>query len=258
MTTNQFITVEMDHHVGVLTFSRPPLNFLSTDVVNELTESLATLDDLPECRATVLCAEGDVFCAGGEFGKGESGYEVHTAMAADLYAAAMKLFEIKKPMVAAIQGAAVGGGLGLALVADFRVSCASARFSANFTRLGMHPGFGTSITLPRLVGQQAAQMMFYTGSRINGQEAFRIGLVDQLVEQAEVKDAAIALAQEIAGSAPIAVQDTHATMRQGLAEQVVEANRRELALQKEHMATADFAEGLLATAERRIPEFSGS
>ena len=100
-----------------------------------------------------------------------------------LYKEATRLFRARKPVVAAVHGAAVGGGLGLALVADFRVTCAEARFSANFNRLGFHPGFGLTTTLPRLVGPQQAALLFYTGRRIAGDEAVRIGLADLLVAQ---------------------------------------------------------------------------
>ena len=115
-----------------------------------------------------------------------------------------------------MHGAAVGGGLGLALVADFRVTCQEARFSANFNRLGFHPGFGLTATLPRLVGAQQAALLFYTGRRIPGDEAVRIGLADLLVPQAEVRSAAQALALEIAQSAPLAVMSTRETVRRGL------------------------------------------
>ena len=91
-------------------------------------------------------------------------------------------------MVAAVQGPAVGGGLGLALVADFRVACSEARFSANFNRLGFHPGFGLSVTLPRVVGMQKAAYMFYSGRRVQGEEALAIGLADRLVAKAELLD----------------------------------------------------------------------
>ena len=106
-----------------------------------------------------------------------------------LYKEAIRLFRTKKPIIGAIHGAAVGGGLGLALVPDFRVTCAEARFSANFNRLGFHPGFGLTVTLPRLVGAQQAALLFYTGRRISGDEAVRLGLADVLVPQAEVRSA---------------------------------------------------------------------
>src|SRR6185295_19131864 len=105
-------------------------------------------------------------------------------------------------------------------VADFRITCAEARFSANFNRLGFHPGFGLSVTLPRLVGVQQAALLLYTGRRIGGQEAQRIGLADLLVAQDQVRTRAIELAREIAASAPLAVQSTRATVRAGLVEQI--------------------------------------
>ena len=257
MKDYKFLTMELIDHVAIITFSRPPSNHFNFELIAELLEVLRLLDDNDECRATVLCSKGKVFCAGGDFGKAEGDKSAYIEMAAKLYGEGMQLFRLKKPMVAAVHGSAVGGGLGLALVADFRVTCEEAKFSANFTRLGIHPGFGASVTLPRVVGRQNAELLFYTGRRIDGKQAFRIGLADILVAQHDVKNTAIDLAREIAISAPAAVQDTRATLRQSLADQVALANERELQLQKQHMRTADFVEGVLATSERRQPEFLG-
>ena len=170
---------------------------------------------------------------------------------------AVRLFRTAKPMVGAIHGAAVGGGLGLALVPDLRVTCREARFSANFNRLGFHPGFGLSVTLPRLIGVQQAALLFYTGRRIAGDEAHRIGLADELVALERVRPRAIELAQEIAGSAPIAVRSTRATVRGNLVEQVRLAVARESMEQNQHFLTEDFKEGVAAMAERRPPQFKG-
>ena len=115
--------------------------------------------------------------------------------------------------MAAVQGAAVGGGLGLALMPDFRVACPEARFSANFARLGFVQGFGLTVTLPRLVGRQRAMEMFYTGRRVKGEEALRIGLCDDLVPQDRVRARARELAGEIAVSAPLAVRSIREMMR---------------------------------------------
>ena len=104
----------------------------------------------------------------------------------------------------------------MALVGDFRIACEQARFSANFTRLGFHPGFGLSVTLPRLVGLQAAQRLFYKGERIHGRQALEMGLVDELVSQDQVLPRALEWAQDIALSAPIALESVRATLRQGL------------------------------------------
>ena len=90
---------------------------------------------------------------------------------APLYIEGNRLFRTKKPIVAAMHGAAVGGGLGLAMVADFRVTCPEARFCANFTRLGFHPGFGLTVTLPAVIGPTKAALMFYTSRRVPGDEA---------------------------------------------------------------------------------------
>ena len=152
-------------------------------------------------------------------------------------------------------GAAVGGGLGLSLVADFRVASPESRFTANFNRLGFHPGFGMSITLPRVVGEQKAALLFYTGRRIGGEEAHAIGLADVLVPLAEVRSAALALATEIAQSAPIAVTSTRRTLRRGLADEIAAITDHELSEQQAHFETADFAEGVKAMAERRVPVF---
>ncbi len=160
-------------------------------------------------------------------------------------------------MIGAIQGAAIGGGLGLALVPDFRVVTREARFAANFAKLGIHPGFGLTVTLPRLVGQQQANLMFFTGRRLSGEEALAIGLADQLVEPDALRGAANALAAEIAENAPLAVVSVRATVRQGLAEQIARATEHELKEQQWLRGTEDSNEGVRAVAERRPGNFKG-
>ena len=147
-----------DDHVAVLELCRPPNNFFSIEMIGGVADALERLDHEPRCRAAVLCAAGKHFCAGADFsGSGR------TFTTEELYAAAVRIFRTQTPVVAAVQGAAIGGGLGLALSADFRVAAPEARFSANFARLGFHQGFGLSVTLPRLVGEQAAAELLYTG-----------------------------------------------------------------------------------------------
>ena len=233
---------------------RPPHNFLDRDLVVELADRLETLDADPTCRAIVLMAEGRSFCAGANFGN-QSMRDTSTPRA--LYSEVARLFRTRKPIVAAVHGPAIGAGLGLALVADFRTTCEEARFSANFARMGFHPGFGLSATLPRLLGVQRAAMLFYTARRINGREAFDMGLADVLVEAAAVRQAALELATEIATSAPLAITSIRATLRAGLADAVVAATDREASEQEQHFLTADFTEGLAAMSERRTPVFHG-
>ena len=170
----------------------------------------------------------------------------------------MRLLEAETPVVAAVQGAAIGGGLGLALSADFRVAAPEARFAANFARLGFHHGFGLTVTLPALVGQQKALDLLYTGRRVKGEEALEIGLCDALVPIEELRDKAREMAAEIAGSAPLAVRSIRRTMRRGLAERVRIATDHELVEQDWLRETNDFREGVRATAERRTPEFTGT
>lgn len=255
------IGISRDGHVATIEMRRPPHNFFDSDLVREIATALEALDDDAECRAVVLAAEGRSFCAGADFasrGEGGTGSTgTRSAAGRHLYKEAIRLSRTKKPIVAAVHGPAIGGGLGLALVADFRVTCAEARFSANFNRLGFHPGFGLTVTMPRLVGAQQAALLCYTGRRIAGDEAVRIGMADLLVPQVEVRSAAQALALEIAQSAPLAVIATRETLRRGLADEIERATERELVEQDWLRRTEDFKEGVKAMAERRLPNFQG-
>ena len=169
----------------------------------------------------------------------------------------MRLFSNKKPIVAAVQGAAVGAGLGLALVADFRVAAPQARFSANFVKLGFHPGFGISHTLPRLIGEQKAALMMLTGRRVKAEEALAYGLVDEIAPLESVRARAIALATELAEGAPLAVQSTRLTLRGNLGAAVKAQTDHEFKEQSWLRQTADFAEGVRSVAERRPGVFAG-
>ena len=149
-------------------------------------------------------------------------------------------------------------GVGLAVMADFRVTCPEARFSANFTRLGYHPGFGLTATLPRLVGMQAASMLMYTGRRVTGDEAVTIGLADYCVPLDQVRAKAIEVASEIAASGPLAIVSTRETLRRGLADAVARATEREYEEQDWLRKTDDFREGIKAMAERRPANFTAA
>ena len=259
--TYRDIGVGLDGFVATVEIRRPPHNFFDSDLIAQIGEAFERLDASDGCRAIVLCAEGRSFCAGADFSKrmdtGTVNEGSRSGAGKHLYKEASRLFRTRKPIVGAIHGAAVGGGLGLALVPDFRVTCSEARFSANFNRLGFHPGFGLTETLPRLVGKQQAALLFYTGRRIAGDEAVRIGLADLLVPQDEVRKAAQALALEIAQSAPLAVVSTRETMRRGLVDAVEAATERELVEQDWLRRTEDFSEGIKAMADRRLPNFRG-
>lgn len=252
------IAVQMHGHVALVEMRRPPHNFFDQALISGLADIFEALDADPACRAIVLAAEGTAFCAGANFSRSDDA-AVHKSPRAvnPLYHEALRLFACSKPVVAAVHGPAIGGGLGVALVGDFRVSCAEARFSANFNRLGFHPGFGLSVTLPRLVGPQQAALLFYTGRRIGGDAALAMGLVDVLVAQDQVRAEALKLATEIATSAPLAVMATRKTLRAGLVEAIRQAVATESAAQNQQFGTEDFKEGVAAMAARREPVFTG-
>lgn len=248
-----------DDHVALAEIRRPPHNYFDVALIAGLADAVEALDAEPGCRALVLCSAGRSFCAGARLGGGGEAPASLGGRTAPghLYDEAVRLFATRTPVVAAVQGAAVGGGLGLALWPDFRVGCPESRFSANFARLGFHHGFGLTVTLPALVGQQRALELLYTGRRVKGEEAFGMGLVDRLVEADRVRDAARELAREIAVSAPLAVDSIRQTLRGDLAARIRAATEREKSEQERLQKTADFQEGVRAMADRRTPRFEG-
>jgi enoyl-CoA hydratase/carnithine racemase len=257
------IAVETTGHVALIEIRRPPNNFFDIALIKEIAGALETLDEDGNCRAVVLASQGKAFCAGANFGDGSTldkegrrpGEPLPNVQ--HLYIEGNRLFRTKKPIVAAIQGAAVGGGLGLAMTADFRVACPEARFVANFTRLGFHPGFGLTVTLPAVIGATKAALMFYTSRRVGGVEAHAMGLADVLVPLEEVRSAAMKFAAEIAENSPLGLIATRKTMRGDLADRVRAATDHELMEQTRLRKTDDFKEGVKAVAERRVPNFSG-
>ncbi len=258
------IGVEKTGLIAVVEIRRPPNNFFDIGLIKEIASAFEALDADADCRALVLAAQGKAFCAGANFGDGGTLDRDGSALlsgptpgTANLYIEGNRLFRTKKPIVAAIHGAAVGGGLGLAMAADFRVTCPEARFCANFTRLGFHPGFGLTVTLPAVIGPTKAALMFYTSRRVRGDEAHAMGLADVLVPQDEVRAASLALAAEIAENSPLGLIATRATIRGDLADRVREATNHELAEQTRLRQTDDFKEGVKAMAQRRLPIFTG-
>ena len=195
MTHQIRVEVSADH-VATVEFERGARNHFDAALIAGLADTFERLDADVDARAIVLCSSGRHFCAGADLPGALSGGEQSVAgSTGSLYEEAARLFAARTPIVAAVQGAAVGGGLGLALVADFRVAGPSTRFIANFSRLGLHQGFGITVTLPAVVGTQRAQEMLYTGRAVAGEEAARIGLCDRLAADDAVRSTAHAFAR---------------------------------------------------------------
>jgi enoyl-CoA hydratase/carnithine racemase len=253
------IELTFDGKVALIMVRHPPHNFLTEPLLRSLADTLAGLGG--STRAAVIGSEGRSFCAGANFRSGDapdpasgSTFEASTRA---FYAQAARIFTAPVPLVAAVHGPAVGAGLGLALACDLRVLGQNAWLAANFVRLGIHPGFAISLTLPRLVGPGRASDMLLTGRRVEAAEAASMGLAERLVSSGTEIEVAIRLAHEIAHGAPLAVASTRATLRQGLAADAAEALSHELAEQARLAGTADAIEGVSAMLEGREPTFDG-
>ena len=250
-----------DDNVALVEVRRPPNNFFSLSMLASIADALEWVDGEDDARCVVLASEGKNFCAGADLAADNprTTSEQAGGGARHIYDECFRMFSCRTPVVAAVRGAAVGGGLGLACMADFRVGGPGTRMTANFARLGFHHGFGLSATLPRIVGQQHALDLLYTGKRIKGDEASRIGLLDRFVDDDDqIRGAARAWAADIAISAPLAVESIRQTMRGDLAAAVRAATDHEKAEQDRLRQTGDFREGVKAMAERRNPDFNRS
>ena len=259
--SNEEIGCSIENYIATVEIRRPPNNFLDIELIGSLATVLEALDKDASCRAIVLAAAGKHFCAGANLKKrvdDEAAGKPQAARPRHLYHEAQRLVQTRKPIVAAVHGSAIGAGLGLALVADFRVTCKEARLAANFCSLGYHPGFGLTYTLPRLVGAQTAKWLMLTGRRVPGEEAVSMGLADRLVPQDQVRKVATEMAAELANSAPLAVQAARETLNLHLYEEFRAATEREAFQQNMLRETNDFKEGVKAGFDRREPVFTGT
>lgn len=254
---NEQIDLQLRGNVAMLTFQNPPHNHATVGLLRLVADALERLDVHKDIRAIVLASEGKSFCAGADLVSPDGFGAAGADPLREFYDQVIRIFERHKPIVAAVQGAAIGAGLGLAVAADFRVATAEARFSANFVKLGFHPGFGLTCTLPRLVGHQRAAQMLLTGDRYKPEEVADWGLVDRMADAGTLRDTALAFAASIAENAPLALLATRATLRGNLAEQVRAALLVEHREQLKLRPTEDHAEGLRAVAERRPGNFKG-
>jgi enoyl-CoA hydratase/carnithine racemase len=234
-----------------------------------LRDATAALRDDASLRAAVLTGAGRAFSAGGDLEMIEAKARLGAASPGGavrqensdfmerFYRLYLSVRDLPFPTVAAVGGPAIGAGLCVALGCDVRVAARDAKLGLNFTRLGIHPGMGSSWTLPRLVGPARAAELLFTGRIVDGLEAERIGLVNRAVERAEVLPAALELAREMAASAPLAVRGAKQALARSLASTLDEQLRFEAGQQALNYESADLREGLAAVREKRAPRFEG-
>ncbi len=255
------VTYRRDGAIGVVELNRSANR---NSMTSELLDAFAAASEAArvdaKARCVVITGSGSTFSAGADFkaqiqrGEGTLPHERSYA----IYEPFLSVLDIEVPVIAAMNGHAVGGGFGLALMCDIRIAArGGAKYGANFCRLGLAPGMAISYLLPRLVGASKASEMLYTGRLIEGAEMAEIGLASRALEPADVFPAALELAKEIAGSAPLAVKATKRAMMEGLGWDARKAAYRESYAQAATVDTEDAREGIAALLEKRAPRFAG-
>jgi enoyl-CoA hydratase/carnithine racemase len=261
------VLLERSGHVATVTLNQPDQrNAFTPELMTAFKEVMDELTNDAEVRAVVVTGAGKGFSAGAHFNTlpslfgnadGPEGVlGIHAAIER-LYATFTGLGGLKVPTVAAVNGAAVGGGLGIALQCDLRLVAEDAKIGANFARLGIHPGMGITARLIDAVGSQAAAELLYTGRLIRGREAAAMGLFRKALPADEVLPAAQALAAEIAEAAPLAVRCIKRTVQRCVGLKLEQILRTEAMAQAMLAQSADASEGIQALLAKRTPEFKG-
>jgi enoyl-CoA hydratase/carnithine racemase len=233
-------------------------NSMTEEVLDGFSASIARAKEDTSLRCVVITGKGKSFCAGADFKSGaqRGGTDVPpNERSFGMYQPFLSVLDIDVPVVGALNGHAIGGGMGLALVCDLRVANQEAKYGVNFTKLGLHPGMATTYLLPRLVGLPKAAELIMTGRIITGAEAADIGLANYAVAPDDVWEKAWSLAQEIAACAPIANRWAKRSLYGNLDWNPERAARAEADLQSRTIETDDFKEGVSALLEKRTPVF---
>lgn len=260
------VKFEKRDHVAFITLNRPTaMNALDLEMSARLTEVWRELDADAEVWVAILTGAGErAFCTGadlkklGEYYRSETPIErrERTERQPGLGGITRNLW-VSKPIIAAVNGYCLAGGLELALACDIRIASANAEFGLTETRWGIIPGAGGTQRLPRLVGVGVALEMILTAKRIDAEAAFRIGLVNRVVQQDELMESAAELAEQICKNAPLAVQTAKAAVWRGLELPLADGLRLEQALGEPLRQTEDVQEGIAAFTEKRKPQFKG-
>lgn len=263
MKMTNSVLVTQEDSIRTLTLNRPEvLNALTVESAGHLAQALEAAGADPTVRAVVVTGAGTAFSAGGDL---QFLQEIPTTPPARIkeviYGAFQRLTralrEMDKPVIAAINGAAVGAGCEIAVAADFRIASDRARFGEVWIRLGCVPALGGMYLLPRIVGLAKATELIMTGEIIDAQEALRIGLVNRVVPHADLEEAAGSLARALAAGPAKALGLAKAGLNRGLDSNLSAELESTLHAQLMCFTTKDFAEGVRALVERRPPQFTG-
>jgi enoyl-CoA hydratase len=256
------ITLAVENGVALITLNRPSvLNALSSTVLRELAQALETIDADPAVRCAILTGAGEkAFAAGADIGElnalpsGTAG----AVQAKRGQALTLQIERLRIPVIAAVNGFALGGGCELAMACDIRIAGANAKFGQPEVNLGLVPGYGGTQRTTRLAGRGWAMYLCLTGELIDAAEALRIGLVQKVVPLAGLLDEAKRIASVIAAKAPLAIAATKRAIDEGAGLPLHEALALEALQFGLMIETADFVEGTQAFLEKRKPQFSGT
>jgi enoyl-CoA hydratase/carnithine racemase len=257
--TDAPVLYEVKEKIATITINRPEnRNSMDTETLAAFRESVQKVKADKSVRCVIVTGSGKSFCAGADFKNRMGGDEPTPNLALqNVYGPFLDIGEIKPPTIAALNGHAIGGGFGLALICDIRVAANEAKYGANFARLGLHTGMAVSYMLPQIVGLPTANELLFTGRLINGKQSKEIGLVNYSVEASEVYAKAWELAKEIAACAPVAVQMIKRSVYRGLEWRPEEAAEFEAHCQSRTSEMDDAREGIAALLEKREPNFQG-
>lgn len=252
---------ELREGVAIVTLNRPEaMNAIDPETRDELRQAWQRAAQDEAVRCVVLTGAGEkAFCTGSDLKKTMPPKESYAQLAfgQSLSNHLLTGMEMDKPILCAINGFAMGGGMELALACDIRIAAENAQFALSEVRIGSIPGGGGTQHLPRLIGRSDAMLMLLTGDRIDAREALRTGLVSQVVPQAQLLDAALAIASRIAQNAPLSVKAVKRLVREGSAMPLAQGLALESYVFGLLRDTEDRIEGRRAFQEKRAPVYRG-
>lgn len=258
------VLVEIEDRVGTLTLNRPEkLNALIGSMRDQISDGLTALGEDDAVRAVIVTGAGRAFCAGADVNYlarllKEDAIEEARLLAEAGARVAHTIAEMPKPVIAAINGAAAGGGANLALACDLRIAAEDALIGQTFNRIGLHPDWGATYFTPRLVGPARAAELFFFAEMIDAAEAERIGLVNRVVPTDRLMDVTRELAGRLAAKPALPIALAKQAIRRSLASSLDEMLDYELEAQETCFRSDDAREGTSAFVEKREPRFTGA